>query len=85
MKHMKTNLCFLALIIAALGIGMIIQNPNIIEGHGGIGSYCGYGSRSGSRSGSRNGIRNRNEYLYVNDPYLVGQPIYVKPNYPYYF
>jgi hypothetical protein len=77
MKHMKTNLCFLALIIAALGIGMIIQNPNIIEGHGGIGSYGGYGSRSGNRSG--------NEYLYVNDPYLVGQPIYVKPNYPYYF
>jgi len=76
---MKTNLCFLALIIAALGIGMIIQNPNIIEGHGGIGSYGGYGSRSGIRN------RNRNEYLYVNDPYLVGQPIYVKPNYPYYF
>jgi hypothetical protein len=74
---MKTNLCFLALIIAALGIGMIIQNPNIIEGHGGRGSYGGYGNRS--RSG------NRNEYLYVNDQYLVGQPIYVKPNYPYYF
>jgi hypothetical protein len=51
MKHTKTLICFLAIIVAALGIGMFLRKTKIIEGHGGGGG----GARGGARGGRYGG------------------------------
>jgi len=55
MKHTKTLLCFLAIIIAAIGIKMILRKTKIIEGHGG-GGHGGGGHGGGGHGGARGGI-----------------------------
>jgi hypothetical protein len=90
MKHTKTLLFFLAIIVAAIGIKMILRKTKIIEGHGGGGrGGIGYGGRGyGGRGyyGSGGGgsgygyyplyYGEYNDYYSSYDPYLVGQPIY---------
>lgn len=52
MKHTKTLICFLAMIVAALGIGMFLRKTKIIEGHGGGGGGArGGGARGGHIGG----------------------------------
>jgi len=60
MKHTKTLLCFLAIIVAAIGIKMILRKTKIIEGHGGGGGGGG-GHGGGGRIGGR-GYRGRGYY-----------------------
>jgi len=58
MKHIKTNLCFLAIIVVTIGIGMFLRKTRIVEGHGGGG---GHGGRGGGHGGgwSRHGAIGR--------------------------
>jgi hypothetical protein len=89
MKHTKTLICFLAIIIAAIGIKMILRKTKIVEGHGGggggghggIGGHGAAGGRGryyGGYYGSGYGYNPLyyNDYYTSYDPYLVGQPIY---------
>ena len=47
MKHTKTLLFFLAIIVAAIGIKMILRKTKIVEGHGGGGGGGGHGGGHG--------------------------------------
>ena len=90
MKHTKTLICFLAIIVAALGIGMFLRKTKIIEGHGGGGGGA-RGGRGGGRYGGRGYYGSSgygasgyyplyygeyDDYYTSYEPYLVGQPIY---------
>ena len=54
MKHIKTLICFLAIVVASIGIAMFLRRTKIVEGHGGGG---GGGRGGGTRGGiGRGGI-----------------------------
>jgi hypothetical protein len=55
MKHIKTNLCFLAIIVAAIGIGMFLRKTRIVEGHGGGGGRGGGHGGGIGRGGGHGG------------------------------
>ena len=92
MKHTKTLICFLAIIIAAIGIKMILRKTKIIEGHGGGGGHGGGHGAAGRRGGYYGGYYGGgygggyssyplyygeyDDYYTSYNPYLVGQPIY---------
>lgn len=55
MKYIKTLICFLAIVVASIGIAMFLRRTKIVEGHGGGG---GGGRGGGTRGGiGRGGIR----------------------------
>jgi len=59
MKHTKTLLCFLAIIIAAIGIKMILRKTKIVEGHGGGGGGGGHGGGGIGGHGGHGGAGGR--------------------------
>ena len=62
MKHTKTLICFLAIIIAAIGIKMILRKTKIIEGHGGGGGHGGGHGAAGSHVGGHGAAGRRGGY-----------------------
>ena len=83
MKLVVLMLVLVLILLFVITSGHFFFQSKIVEGHGGSGGHGGghggyYGGRGGYYGG-RGGYYGGGggyDYLYINDPYLVGEPIY---------